>query len=172
MLSALSCSPLRLSRSPTTIARGVFEHQASCDHFAICLAKSREFTGRTSHDAFRCRQGEVFFLDLMQSVDLSPEQCTETLVCKENIAKTHPEILILWIPRARMLKSLNDESAPHGLALTGNSAPARLIGAILGALALKARATGDEEFDALAEGVIELTASISSFAACWAQPVG
>ncbi len=145
MVSAISCSSLQLLRSPSTMER------AALDHFGLCLVTAGKLAGRTDRDAFDCPEGGVFFLDLMQTLDMT---LSTTISSEANRAK----ILILWIPRARMLKSLNDESALHGLALRDVSPVAHLLAACLNVLALEAEATGDAAFDALAEGVIELTA--------------
>ena len=66
----------------------------------------------------------------------------------------------LWIPRARMLSSISDDQALHGLTVKAKSPTGMLIGTCLRSLAAQAAHVNVQELDALASGVIDLTACV------------
>jgi AraC-like DNA-binding protein len=101
--------------------------------------------GTTAIDA---RPGDVFLIDLSQTVNL------QTSVRGGTTAD-----ITLWIPRARLLASISDEHALHGLGMKGTSPAGALVGASLRSLAEQADRMSVQEMDALANGVTELTAS-------------
>jgi AraC-like DNA-binding protein len=134
-------SRIRLERSPETIAR------SRLDHFAIRVLVSGSAAGLAGHQAIDAKVGDVFFIDLAQTLNL------QLSVQGELTAD-----ITLWIPRARLLASVSDENALHGLVLRGTSPPGALIGGSLRSLAEHAEQMTTDELNALANGVIELTA--------------
>ena len=143
MLSHTKSSRLRLIRSPETITR------SRLDHFAVVVLISGSaagFAGATEVDA---EAGDVFFFDLLQTVDSADI----------GARGTNRMDITLWIPRARLLSSISDEHALHGLWLKGTSPAGALVGASLRSLAAQTDRMSVQEMDALANGVIELTAS-------------
>jgi AraC-like DNA-binding protein len=141
-LSEAMCSRIRLLRTPETIARN------RIDHFAVRLVVSGSVAGLAGPTEIDADPGDVFFIDLSQPVNL------QTSVRGGTTAD-----ITLWIPRARLLASISDENALHGLGLKGTSPAGALVGASLRSLAEQADRMSVQEMDALANGVIELTAS-------------
>jgi AraC-like DNA-binding protein len=142
LLIETKASRIRLIRSPETIAR------SHIDHFAIRLLLSGSMTGLAGPTEVDAEPGDVFFIDLSQPINL------QTSVRGGTTAD-----ITLWISRARLLASISDEHALHGLGVKGTSPAGALIGASLRSLAAQADRMNVQEMDALANGVIELTAS-------------
>jgi AraC-like DNA-binding protein len=141
LLSRIACSSLRLGRSPRTLSRG------RLDHFALWLVASGSLAGLAGRTPVEAEAGDVMFLDMQQTVDLVA-----------SISGRVTESLALWIPRARLLASMSDENALHGLVLKGTSPAGALIGAGLRTYVSSANRMSVAEMDALANGIIELTA--------------
>ena len=139
--SRITCSTVRLRRSPDTILRG------RADHFVLWLVRQGSLSGFAGQTKIDCSPGDVLLLDLQQTVDLQTSTRGEVT-----------ESLVLWVPRARMLASIPDDHALHGLVLHGHAGAAALIGASLAALAASSSLVTEAEMDALAGGVIELAA--------------
>lgn len=142
LLTEIKASPIRLIRSPETIAR------SRLDHFAVVLLLSGSTAGLAGPTEVDAEPGDVFFIDLSQLVHLQTSLRGGTTA---NIA--------LWVPRNRLLSSIRDEHALHGLGVKGASPAGVLIGASLRSLAEQADRMNVQEMDAITNGVIELTAS-------------
>ncbi len=142
LLSEIKASPTRLIRSLETIVR------SRLDHFAITLLLSGSAAGLAETTEVDAEWGDIFFIDLSRPValQLSVRSGTTTAVT-------------LWIPRTRMLSSISDEHALHGFGVKGTTPAGALIGASLRSLAEQADRMSVQEVDAIANGVIELTAS-------------
>ena len=142
-LSEVMCSRVKLLRTPETITR------SRIDHFAIRLLLSGSVAGLAGPTEVDAQPGDVFFIDLAQPVNL------QTSVRGGTTAD-----ITLWSPRARLLASITDEHALHGLGMKGTSPAGALVGASLRSLAAQADRMSVQEMDALANGVLELTASV------------
>jgi len=68
------------------------------------------------------------------------------------------ESLVVWTPRARWLSSISDDDILHGHVVSGASPAGAMIGACLRAFAANASHMSVAEMDALADGLIEMTA--------------
>jgi AraC-like DNA-binding protein len=139
ILSETDSPRLRLVRSSETIRRG------GAEGFAIHVQISGTVAGTIGDKTVECRAGDVFFLDLLQTLDLqiTPGEKSAAAVA-------------LWIPRRRMLASIDDENALHGFVVRRDSPAAALIGGSLRLFAQQAGKLTAKEMDALADGVAEL----------------
>jgi AraC-like DNA-binding protein len=142
-VSEITCSRVKLLRTPETITR------SRIDHFAVKLLLSGSVAGLAGPTEVDAKAQDVFFIDLAQPVNL------QTCVGGEKTASD----VTLWIPRSRLLASVSDEHVLHGLGLKGTSPAGALVGASLRALAAQTDRMTVQEMDALASGVIQLTAS-------------
>ena len=141
-LSETTCSRVKQLRTPETISR------SRIDHFAIRLLLSGHIAGLAGPTEVDAEPGDAFFIDLAQPTRLQASVRDETTT-----------EITLWVPRPRLLASINDEHALHGLGLKGTSPAGALVGASLRSLVAHAHNMSVQEMDALASGVIELTAS-------------
>ena len=141
-LSEITCSRVKLLRTPETIVR------SRIDHFAVSLLPCGRLAGLAGPTEVDAEAGDVFFIDLAQPVNL---QCS--------IYGDATVVITLWVPRPRLLRSISDEHALHGLGIKGASPAGALVGASLQALAAQASRASAQEMDALANGVIELAAN-------------
>ena len=141
ILSESASPSLRLVRSSEIIRRG------GAEGFAIHAQISGTAAGTIGDKTIECRAGDVFFVDLLQTLDLqiSPGEKPAAAVA-------------LWIPRRRMLASIDDENALHGFVVPHGSPAAALIGGSLRLFAEQAGNVTAKEMDALADGVVELAA--------------
>lgn len=141
ILTEATSSRLRLKRSPETITR------SRLDHFAIRLLINGSTAGFAGYRAVEAVAGDILFIDLSQTLDL-----------QASLQSEQTSDVSLWIPRARILASFREENALHGLVVKGTSPAGAMIGANL---LLLGKHTGNMtciEMDALANGVLELTA--------------
>lgn len=145
VLSEASYSRLKLLRTSETIAR------SRLDHFGLRLIVSGSMAGLGGPQEIDAEPGDIFFIDLSQVVNL-----------QASVRGGTTADITLWIPRIRLLASIGDEQALHGLGIKGGSPAGTLIGASLRSLAAQADRMSAQEMDALANGVIELTASAVS----------
>jgi AraC-like DNA-binding protein len=141
ILSETASPRLRLVRSSETIRRGGVEG------FAIHAQISRTAAGTIGDKTIECRAGDVFFVDLLQTLDLQISPGEETAAA-----------VALWIQRQRMRASIDDENALHGFIVSHGSPAAALIGGSLRLFAQQAGKLTAKEMDALADGVAELAA--------------
>jgi AraC-like DNA-binding protein len=141
IVSETASPGLRLVRSSETIRRG------GAEGFAIHAQISGTAVGRIGDKTIECRAGDVFFVDLLQTLDLQISPGAETAAA-----------VALWLPRQRMLASIDDEYALHGFVVPNGSPAAALIGGSLRLFADQAGKLTAKEMDALADGVTELAA--------------
>lgn len=142
LLTAITMSAVRRLRSPGTIAR------SRLDHFAMTLLQSGSAAGLAGTKDFAVKPGDIYFADLSQALDVHSSLGGDT-----------SSEITLWIPRTRLLSSVSNEHALHGLVLSGASATGSILGASLETMAEHApRMDGAREMDALANGVVELMA--------------
>ena len=142
VLTEIKSSGVRLVRSPETIAR------SHLDQFAMTVLSAGSITGLAAQGTVDAETGDVFFLDLSQPANL-----------RTSVRGGITAYVTLWIPRTRMLASISDDQALHGLTVKGTSPTGILIGTCLRSLAAQAGRVNVQELDALASGVIDLTAS-------------
>lgn len=142
LLSEIKASRIRLIRSPETIVR------SRLDHFAIKLLVSGSMAGLAGPTEIDAEPGDIYFLDLSQPVNLQTS-------ARGGITAD----ITLWIPRARLLASISDEHALHGLGVKGTSPAGALIGASLRSLVAQVDRMSVLEMDAIVNGVVELAAS-------------
>jgi AraC-like DNA-binding protein len=143
VLTEIKSSSVRLIRSPETIAR------SHLDHFALTVLGSGGIAGLAGAAGVNAEQDDVIFLDLSQPANLL------TSVDGANTAD-----VTLWIPRARMLSSISDEHALHGLAIKAKSPKGLLIGTCVRSLVSQADHVDVQELNDLANGIIDLTAGV------------
>lgn len=141
ILTKATFSRLRLKRSPETITR------SRLDHFAIRLLINGSTAGLAGYQAVEAVAGDILFIDLSQALDL-----------RASIQSEQTSDVSLWIPRARILASFREENALHGLVIKGTSPAGAMIGANLLLLSKHIEKVTCVEMDALANGVLELTA--------------
>jgi AraC-like DNA-binding protein len=141
MLSCISGAPVRLVRSPATIAR------SGLNHFCVWLIAEGFVSGIVAGERFCGNAGDLLFFDLQQTAELQLSP-----------AGTYATCFALWIPRPTLLSLVNDEQALHGLVLKGTTPAGALIGANLRALAASAEQMTSKELDVLAGGVLTLIA--------------
>jgi AraC-like DNA-binding protein len=134
-------SRIRLIRSYETIT------QSQIDHFAITVLVSGSMAGVASESEVDAKAGDVLFKDMLQTLNLQASVRGE--LTRE---------ITLWIPRARLLASISNEAALHGLVLKGTSPAGALIGASLRSFAEEVPRMTTREMDSLADGLIELVA--------------
>jgi AraC-like DNA-binding protein len=130
---------LRLVRSTEAIRRG------GAEGFAIRAQISGTAAGKINDKIVESRAGDVCFIDLLQPFEAQTSPFQETAAA-----------ISLWVPRQRMLASIDDESALHGFVVPHGSPAAALI---VGGLRLFAEHAGKltaKEMDALADGLVEL----------------
>lgn len=142
VLSEITCSRVRLVRTPETINR------SRLDHFAVTLLLSGRVAGLAGPTEVNSEPGDVFFIDLAQPVNL-----------QTSVRDGPTADITLWIPRARLLASISDEHSLHGLGIKGTSPAGAIVGTSLRSLATHVERMSAQELDALADGVIELIAS-------------
>jgi AraC-like DNA-binding protein len=140
-LTDIKASRIRLIRSYETIA------QSRIDHFAITFLASGSMAGFAGETDVDANVGDVVFKDLMQ-----------TLTLQTSLRGELTQFITLWIPRARLLASISNEKALHGLVLKGTSPAGALIGASLSSFAEQVPHMTTREMDSLADGLIELAA--------------
>ncbi|MGY4509013.1 helix-turn-helix domain-containing protein [Bradyrhizobium sp. USDA 3650] len=141
VLTESSSSPVRLRRTTETIA------QNRLDHLALRLVLSGSVAGVVGQQIVEARGGDVFFVDLSQTLDLR-------VSARE---KTTTEIT-LWVPRARVPASLIEDLDLHGMLLRGTTPVGAIAGSALRALAEWAGKMTSQEMDALSNGTFELVA--------------
>lgn len=139
LLSALKVTSISLIRAS--------QANDNLEHFALTLVLSGSWAGIAGNSEVDAKEGDVFFRDLAQTIRL-----------RSSIRGGVTEEVTLWVPRIRLLASVADENALHGLTLKGTSPAGAVIAASLRALSAHATQMTSVEFDALADGVIECAA--------------
>jgi AraC-like DNA-binding protein len=145
LLSEAGSSGLRLIRSLETIHRG------GADGFAIRFQLSGAIEGRMGDAFVQCGSGGVLFLDLLQTLDLR-------VLADEAPASD----ITLWIPRAKILSALDDESLWHGFTLAGGSPAAAVIGGNLELFAQEAERLTARELDGFLQGFVAMIGKAAS----------
>jgi AraC-like DNA-binding protein len=123
------------------------------DRFAVCLQIDGSSAGLIGDSHIETAPGDVIFVDLSQAI-LMRQSAAEGLV--QGVA--------LWASRERILPLVSDENALHGLVLRASSPAGAIIGATLSAFARSASRMPMDEFDALAEGLLALSAKATAAA--------
>jgi AraC-like DNA-binding protein len=145
LLSETTSSGLRLVRSVETIHRG------GADGFAVRLQRSGGLEGRMGDAAVQCGSGGVIFIDLLQTLDL-----------RVAAAEAPASDITLWIPRGKILSTIDDESLWHGFALAGDSPAAALIGGNLELFAQQAERLTARELDGFLQGFVAMIGKAAS----------
>ena len=140
-LTQISASSVRLVRSAETLLR------SQIDPFAVSVLVSGSLAGLAGDTEVDARAGDIFFKDLQQPLNL-----------QTSVHGGLTREITLWIPRTRLLASVSNENALHGLVLKSTSAAAALIGSGLRTFFDKASEMTNREMDMLADGLIELIA--------------
>lgn len=117
------------------------------DLIALRLHISGRLTGQMGDRTIECGAGDLVFVDLRQTLDLSISAGAEGA-----------SDLTLWLPQTKILGAIRHESELHGIVISGASPAGAVIGAALRALAEQAPKASTEDMDALCEGVLALAA--------------
>jgi AraC-like DNA-binding protein len=141
VLTEMTASRVRLRRSVQTIAR------SRLDNFAIQSVTAGGIAGQMGHKPIKADAGNLLFIDLSQPLDL-----------QASIQDQQTSMVSLWIPRARLLATFRDENALHGLVVQGTSPAGAVIGTSLLSLNQYKESMTCAEMDAIANGIVELTA--------------
>lgn len=141
ILTVVSASRIRLIRSFETVSL------SRIDHFAISVLLSGSMAGVAGESEVDAKAGDVLFKDMLQ-----------TLTLQTSVHGELTRYITLWIPRTRLLASISNENALHGLVVKGTSPAGALIGASLRSFAEQVANMSTREMDSLAEGLIELVA--------------
>jgi AraC-like DNA-binding protein len=140
-LTDITASRTRLIRSSDTIA------QSQIDHFAITMLASGSMAALAGETEVDGCSGDIFFKDMSQTFSL-----------QTSLHRVSTRLITLWIPRSRLLRSVSNEHALHGLVLKRTSPAGAVLGAGLKSFAEQVPHMTAREMDWLADGVIQLAA--------------